>query len=552
MKVMKVPLTARLCFSLTALASVPAEALNSVGTPVLATDVGFYCSATYATHGATLTWGDTNSNPCQGATGITGVTKISTGMYSTKSTNIAEAWCAPNYYWIYEGTGDSPINAVYHDAFNTQTGGDCYFKVTIGNSLRQPISTAGLPLPFKLAPVTRLPRPAADPNYTFDYSQFASSLETALENPGSPFFKPAGFQVAIRDPNGKLVYSNAKGKAVTQATAAAYGLLVSDMSKTRRLDMASASKTLTATAMVAAIEDLGPGLNITLDSSIYPYLPSNWDRSKVKDTTFRMVLEHRTGLKAAKDHDSYEGVGNSIALGVDPVKQGVWSYNDVNYALLRILIAYVVDGPQAYKPFESDAPKNGLITALSYRNYVRGRLLARIGLSAVDDFYAYTGPTPETTPETIYYDGKTNPLQVIGDKVNIDNPNHNCYDETATHMVVTAGSGNWTMSAEEMSLFISSLWQGKIVSTSSLDQMVAGRDNMAFQVGSGNYGSTLALPDGLSHTDLNENGNGSCDGTTAQWVTFFNGYTAVYLSNTGSPVGIGQIDQMAAKTIVRN
>src|SRR3954464_15233133 len=85
MKVMKVPWTALLCFSLTALASVPAEALNSAGTPVLAKDIGFYCSATYATHGATLTWGNTNSNPCQGATGAT---KISTGMYSTSGTNI--------------------------------------------------------------------------------------------------------------------------------------------------------------------------------------------------------------------------------------------------------------------------------------------------------------------------------------------------------------------------------------------------------------------------------------------------------------------------------
>jgi hypothetical protein len=549
MKVMKVSWTARLCFSLTALASVPAEALNSVGTPELAKDVGFYCSATYATHGATLNWGDSNSNPCHAETAEKGATKISTGMYSTNGTNIAEAWCAPNFYWIYQGTGDSPINAVYRDATTAQTGGDCHFKVTIGDSLRKPISTAELPPPFSLEGVTRLPRPAFDPNYFFDYPQFGSSLVTALESPVPPFFKPAGFQVAIRDPNGKLVFTYAPGMAVTDAAAVAYGLTTEKMSTTRRFDMASASKTLTATAMVAAIEDLGPALGITLDSQIYNYLPSDWDRSKVKDTTFRMVLEHRAGLISPTSpdtpnfHDFYDGVQKSIASGPTSLKKGVWFYQDVNYALLRILIAYVVDGPLAYKPFELDHKKNGLITALSYRNYVRGRLLARIGLSAVDDFY--TG----NIPETIYYNGKTNPLVVIADKVNVVKADNCNYDETAPHMVITAGSGNWTMSAEEMSLFISSLWQGKIVSTSMLDEMVAGLDKQGFRVGSGNYGSVLTLPEGTVHTDLNENGNGGCDGTMAQWVTFFNGFTAVYLSNTGSPVDIGKIDQLAAKTI---
>ncbi len=98
-------------------------------------------------------------------------------------------------------------------------------------------------------------------------------------------------------------------------------------------------------------------------------------------------------------------------------------------------------------------------------------------------------------------------------------------------MVVTAGSGNWTLSAEEYSLFISSLWLGKIVSQASVTEMLAQNDPNAPAVGIGMYGSQIAHG-GSTWWDYNENGGGKFGGPQGIWMTFFNGYTAVLLSNT--------------------
>src|SRR6185295_11973626 len=116
--------------------------------------------------------------------------------------------------------------------------------------------------------------------------------------------------------------------------------------------------------------------------------------------------------------------------GPNSSKVGKWNYYDTNYSLLRIVLAYLVDGPAAYKPFESNPTKNAQITALSYRNYVRNRLFDPIGLAAVDEFY--TGPLPET----IYFNAAKN---AIPDNLNIPGSG---YDQTANNMVLTAGSGN--------------------------------------------------------------------------------------------------------------
>src|SRR6185369_6109087 len=97
--------------------------------------------------------------------------------------------------------------------------------------------------------------------------------------------------------------------------------------------------------------------------------------------------------------------------------------------------------------------------ATAYRNYIKGRVLSRAGVVGPDDFYA--GPAPAT----IYFDKY---LNAIPDKVNIPG---NEYDERANTLVLEAGSGAWTLSAEEYSAFVSSLWNGKIVSAASVADM---------------------------------------------------------------------------------
>src|ERR1700674_1050309 len=98
-------------------------------------------------------------------------------------------------------------------------------------------------------------------------------------------------------------------------------------------------------------------------------------------------------------------------------------------------------------------------------------------------------------------------------------------------LVLTAGSGNWTMSAEEYSLFISSLWLGKIISPASVNAMLGLDDPNSDHVGIGMYASPLMHAKN-TFWDYNEAGGGHLGGPQGIWMTFFNGYTAVLLSNT--------------------
>jgi CubicO group peptidase (beta-lactamase class C family) len=478
-------------------------------------EVGYYASWVWPNAGWGMISGnpgDANSNPASGASGAT---VRRTGMYSANGPNVVEAWCAPNYYWIYQGFGVQPLGWTFHDAATTQTNGDCFFNVSIGTALRYPIQ--GVPIPPPPPQTTAYPRPNPNLPYSVNVTTFANTLMGSL-NAGNP--APVGFQLAVRDPQGNLVYSTASGSVTGSSDLAPVAMTTS-----RRFDTASMSKTITATAVMAALEDLAthtPALGVTLDSSIRPYLPSNWKpAASVANVSFRSLLRHTAGFCSPRSPagDSYAAVKSMVEYGPNSSWAGTWHYCDSGFALLRILIPYLVDGPASYKPFESNSTLNAEITAQSYRNYVRCRIMDPIGLNAVDDFY--TGPLPET----IYFDSARN---AIPDNINIPGSG---YDQTSNNMVLTAGSGNWTLSAEEYGKFISSLWLGKIVSQASVTTMLAQNDPNAPGVGIGMYGSPVSY-DGATWWDYNENGGGGLGGPQGIWMTFFNGYTAVLLSNT--------------------
>ncbi len=480
-------------------------------------DVGYYSSYIWPNAGWNLLWtnpGDVNSNPGAAAAGA--VMKR-TGMYSATGANIVEAWCAPNYYWIYQLPGVEPLGQIFHDASTTNTNGDCFFNVTIGSALRGPIQG---PLPPPPPQTSGLPPPTSNTPYAFNVVTFADNVATTL-TAGNP--APVGFELAIRDPKGQLVYSMVTGSVTGSSSLPPRG-----MRRERRFDTASMSKTITATAVVAALEDLAghkPPLGVTLDSSVVPFVPSNWDTSKIGNVTFRSLLRHTSGF-VANGGDTYDDVKTMVEAGPDTSQVGKWNYYDSNYALLRVVLAYLVDGPTSYKPFESNPTLNAELTAMSYRSYVRNRIFDPIGLSGVDDFY--TGPLPET----IYFDAGQ---KAIPDNINV--PGSGCgYDQSSNNMALTAGSGNWTLSAEEYSLFISSLWLGRIVSPASVTAMLAQDDPNAQAVGIGMYGSQIQHG-GKLWWDYNENGGGGTGGPQGIWITFFNGYTAVLLSNTAWGLG---------------
>lgn len=177
---------------------------------------------------------------------------------------------------------------------------------------------------------------AAGPQVRCDIDQFAANIKQAVHG------KCVGYSVAIFK-NGKLAKRFAGGLARTGVDAPARSMSVND-----QLELGSISKTVNAIVLLKALEEKG----ISIDSSIYPYLPKSWTIHKtIKDgkITFKKLLSHTSGLK---DFDRWDeskyGPGNYNDHVKEAVKLGVinpqsFKYNNNNYELVRVLLAYVVN-----------------------------------------------------------------------------------------------------------------------------------------------------------------------------------------------------------------
>jgi CubicO group peptidase (beta-lactamase class C family) len=531
------------------------EAMVTVSPPAYSfPETAFYCSVVWPNAGGSL-WvggfGDLNINPCSPFPG----SKVKrTGMFTNNNWNIAEARCDPNYYWIYETwDGSGAMNLANNDAINTPTNGNCFLKMTIGPSLRPVEDTIG---PIDYFSNTNnsypIPVPAAypHPGKTFNAQYFQSQITSLLSaSPPTGYAGPVGYQLSVRAPltvaspaplNAGVVIDLAAGNVVGYKplpSGSAQDMGNPAMDVARRFDLASVAKTITAVAVLAAFDELAEYNNpqqVTLESSINPYLQMIWPggvHTSVQSITFRDLLRHTTPLcsNGRTGGDSYASLKALMAQAPSPPdgawkpgpnsgQNGIYTYCNHNYALMRILLPLLVEGRAAFRnpddSLKTDAEIDKL-TAVSYRNYVRSKVFDPIGLSGVDDLY--TG----AAPETIYFgsDGLAVP-----DKVNVGVGANWGYDQRADTTVRTAGSGAWFLSAKEYSLFIANLWAGNIIPTSTVLKLLTPY-SLGMDLGS--------LPGG--QTTWGKNGGGGWGGPWAQWVTFADGYTAVLLSN--SPAG---------------
>jgi CubicO group peptidase (beta-lactamase class C family) len=274
-----------------------------------------------------------------------------------------------------------------------------------------------------------------------------------------------------------------------------------------------------------------------------------------------MLLTHTSGF--CPNSTEPAGSGTSYAQMQAMIKNGpqgtlgAYGYCNAAYGLLRIVLPYLVDGPQAYKRFEGDAGKGDTakidqLTSMGYRNYVRGRILDPIGLSGVDEFYTYTNVGSPL--ETLYfnsnglaiYDDLNFPSPLTGGTLS---PSMSTWWAKADNQVLASGAGYWSLSAQEYSLLISRFWMGDIVSrtngscaqalnTSCLSEMVADYSK-ANETGAQGFGMNvdkmILTADATTRWSYDKNGGGA---SSTAWITFFNGYTAVFIQNS-FPFSIG-------------
>jgi len=173
----------------------------------------------------------------------------------------------------------------------------------------------------------------------FDVNVFEDQIRTRLDG------KTIGYSYAIYQ-NGLLKAAGGNGHAVLPSV---------PMTADKRVTLLSMSKTITATALMRAMEiSRQQGRHVSINSPIAPYLPPDWVRGRnVGSITFRDLLRHESGLRAAGppdgDPDLYHNLMLTIARGV-VVENGVdqfgkWKYCNCNFTLLRVMIPRMLVGP---------------------------------------------------------------------------------------------------------------------------------------------------------------------------------------------------------------
>lgn len=142
-----------------------------------------------------------------------------------------------------------------------------------------------------------------------------------------------------------------------------------------QMHVASVSKLITAMAMTTLFERY----NISPDAQIINYLPDYWVKGgNIEYITFRNLLQHTSGL-TGPDIVSFDVMKSAIAGGIsldlhNPPRLGHYDYQNLNYALCRILLP-VINGTlsRAYVsppfiPFDTDTLWD-LVTIAGYQDY---------------------------------------------------------------------------------------------------------------------------------------------------------------------------------------
>lgn len=133
--------------------------------------------------------------------------------------------------------------------------------------------------------------------------------------------------------NGLQMSSNAYGNARTANDPPAAAMALN-----ARSNAASVTKTMTA---VAALKLLA-AKNVSVNSSIAPYLPGSWQLGQgVSAITFAQLLTHTSGIRDSLNPDtSYANLKATMAQAILPANK-VYNYQNANFALFRILIPYL-------------------------------------------------------------------------------------------------------------------------------------------------------------------------------------------------------------------
>jgi CubicO group peptidase (beta-lactamase class C family) len=187
----------------------------------------------------------------------------------------------------------------------------------------------------------------------FDMDRFEQNLRSVFDA------NTVGYAYALSQA-GQVQRQDGIGQARTGAD-----LPATAQSETRKMHVASVSKTMTAIPMLRLLADLG----LSPDTAIGPYLPAAWARGDgVNSMTFRQLFTHRSGFgQNAVGGSDYANLQIMVAQGVP--SKGSFDYFNANFALMRVLIANLL-GADAFQGLVADM---GAFTTAIFLNYATSR-----------------------------------------------------------------------------------------------------------------------------------------------------------------------------------
>ncbi|HEX8556664.1 MAG TPA: serine hydrolase domain-containing protein [Pyrinomonadaceae bacterium] len=227
-----------------------------------------------------------------------------------------------------------------------------------------------------------------------------------------------------------------------------------DQSPTKRMNIASVTKTITAAAVLRAIQDKkSPGYpNLTINSKIDPFLPAPWARGpKVKDLTFKDLLSQYSGM-----NDNGGGTGGAdlqkwIAGGVTREKED-FKYINGNIAIFRVILPYMLASEATRKNWnylaQSDNVALNMAVSAEFRRILRETIFEPMGIT--DAEFKSADPVP-----TLLYNSANDVKgYAVGD------------------WLLSGGGGGWFLSAVDLARFLAHLrYDDKILTPATRQTM---------------------------------------------------------------------------------
>lgn len=160
----------------------------------------------------------------------------------------------------------------------------------------------------------------------------------------------------------------------------------------RRMHIASISKFMTAIGLVHLLEQVG---GLDADDTMWPYLPAYWNRTAGSNgnITFAHLMDHRSGFSTGGSASDWQTMKSNVEAGVSFFDIGDPDYENMNFGLVRILMAtiggYIDPNTNFGFEFMNDLLWDA-ITQSAYNNYMQTYVFNPVGAYPTLDTNIYT------------------------------------------------------------------------------------------------------------------------------------------------------------------